>query len=184
MKKSTKNAIVVLIVFCLCMIILIQKKAAEMPCPQQISPVISLDYSDYDIALQKIKEFEGFAPKPYNCPAGQKTIGYGSYFKSWGHNSITERQADSLLRVSFDKHIRLAYRQTKLEGRQLLAVAMLMMNLKFTSWQKSTLRQVVTSDDRERITAAWMSLCNAGGKKLKGLEKRRHWELQFFMSNK
>lgn len=145
---------------------------------------IVIEYSDYDIALQKIKEFEGFSAKPYLCPAGQKTIGYGAKFSSWGHNSITEQQADSLLRVSFNKHIRLAYRQTKLSGRKLLSVAMLMMNLKFTSWQKSILKQVVTSDDRERITAAWMSLCNAGGKKLKGLEKRRQWELNYFMSEK
>lgn len=155
--------------------------------PQKISidhNQIVIDYADYDIALEKLKEFEGFSAHPYLCPAGQKTIGYGANFKSWGQNSITEHQADSLLRVSFDKHIRLAYLQTKLSGRKLLAVAMVMMNLKFTSWQKSTLKQVVTSDDNERITAAWMSLCNAGGKKIKGLEKRRQWELNFFMSEK
>lgn len=183
MKNSTKNAIYLLIILCLGIVIFAQHKAANRPCPPQINPVISLDCSDYEIALQHIKNAEGFRSTP-DSKEGQSLVGYGFSRYVCEQKPMTEKDADIILRKQYDKAIYQAYRETRLQGRKLLAVACLIYNLKPASWQKSTLKKIVTSDDKERITAAWMSLCNAGGKKMKGLEKRRQWELNYFMSNK
>lgn len=57
-----------------------------------------------DIACNIIKEFEGFVPKPYKCPAGVWTIGYGTTYYLDGtpvrstDKTMTEIQASELLR--------------------------------------------------------------------------------------
>lgn len=183
MKTSTKNAINLLIILCLGIVIFAQHRAANRPRTSQISPVISLDCSDYDIAIQHIKEAEGFRSTP-DTKEGQSLVGYGFSRYVCEQKPMTEKEADIILRKQYDKAIYQAYRETRLEGRKLLAVACLIYNLKPASWQKSTIKQVVTCGDRERITAAWMSLCNAGGKPMNGLKKRRLWELQFYISQK
>jgi lysozyme len=51
------------------------------------------------LLLHLIKEKEGFFPKPYLCPAGKLTIGYGftdsKYIK---RKTITEKEASRILR--------------------------------------------------------------------------------------
>lgn len=53
--------------------------------------------------INMIKMFEGFRAKPYKCPAGVPTIGYGSTFYSNGKKVtlkdklITEQDATNLL---------------------------------------------------------------------------------------
>ena len=60
-------------------------------------------------ALDLIKKYEGFRAKPYICPAGVATIGYGNTFYTDGRKvsmsdpAITEAQALELLRVTTDK---------------------------------------------------------------------------------
>jgi GH24 family phage-related lysozyme (muramidase) len=62
-----------------------------------------------DEALHLIKKYEGFRAKPYICPAGVATIGYGNTFYTDGRKvtmsdpAITEAQALELLRVTADK---------------------------------------------------------------------------------
>jgi GH24 family phage-related lysozyme (muramidase) len=57
-----------------------------------------------DIACNIIKEFEGFVPKPYKCPAGVWTIGYGTTVYPNGMSvkstdaPITETQAVGFLK--------------------------------------------------------------------------------------
>lgn len=53
--------------------------------------------------IDLIKTYEGFRSKPYICPAGVPTIGYGSTYYSNGNkvtlkdNPITEQQATTML---------------------------------------------------------------------------------------
>jgi GH24 family phage-related lysozyme (muramidase) len=55
------------------------------------------------IAAEVIKEFEGFEPKPYLCPANVPTIGYGNTMYPNGERvtmddpEITEEQATEML---------------------------------------------------------------------------------------
>jgi len=48
--------------------------------------------------LSLIKQFEGFAPKTYDCPAGKPTIGYGHVvLPGESFTELTEAQASDLL---------------------------------------------------------------------------------------
>lgn len=57
-----------------------------------------------DIACKIIEDFEGFSPKPYKCPAGVWTIGYGTTVYPNGipvkstDKAITEPQATEFLK--------------------------------------------------------------------------------------
>ena len=64
--------------------------------------------------VKLIKSFEGFQSKPYKCPAGVPTIGYGATFYPNGKKvtmtdrAITEQEATDLLRhmlESFEKYL-------------------------------------------------------------------------------
>ena len=64
--------------------------------------------------IELIKSFEGFKSKPYKCPAGVPTIGYGATFYPNGKKvtmadkAITEQDATDLLRhmlESFEKYV-------------------------------------------------------------------------------
>ena len=50
------------------------------------------------ILIQQIKEFEGFRPNAYKCPAGVWTIGYGHTFGVKRGDKVTEEEAEELLR--------------------------------------------------------------------------------------
>lgn len=56
---------------------------------------------DYDVdctaleeAVERVKKHEGLRLKPYRCPAGKLTIGYGRNIED---NGITEEEAEELL---------------------------------------------------------------------------------------
>ena len=55
------------------------------------------------IAAEVIKEFEGFEPKPYLCPANVPTIGYGNTMYKNGERvtmddpEIDEKEAEKML---------------------------------------------------------------------------------------
>ena len=49
--------------------------------------------------LKKIKQWEGFRPKPYRCPAGILTVGYGHTGADvTPEMNLSEAQAEALLR--------------------------------------------------------------------------------------
>lgn len=47
--------------------------------------------------VDHIKEIEGFRSKPYLCPAGYPTIGYGSRIPSLEHRPLNESEASLLM---------------------------------------------------------------------------------------
>lgn len=50
--------------------------------------------------LERIKKHEGLRLKPYKCPAGKLTIGYGRNLEDTG---ITQREAEMLLQNDLDR---------------------------------------------------------------------------------
>lgn len=52
-------------------------------------------------ALDLIKEFEGFRTKPYTCPAGKWTVGYGSTF--WNGIAVDEHYPASVTEEEAEK---------------------------------------------------------------------------------
>ena len=152
--------------------------------PKEYTEVnVVIDYADYEICIDHIKEMEGFRATSDN-KEGQQLVGYS--FSKWvfAGKSITKVEADSVLRYHFDQKIRLAYQLTHLSGRKLLAVACLMYNLKPSSVEKSSLPGAIMRHDTAELRNCWLSFSYFKGKKLPGLEKRRMWEFNFFMSNK
>jgi len=63
--------------------------------PLTISELSGLTLSLPDAALQRLRDHEGLRLKPYVCPAGRLTIGYGRNLDDGG---ITEDEAEFLFR--------------------------------------------------------------------------------------
>ena len=62
--------------------------------------------------IEVIKTFEGFEPKPYICPAGKNTIGYGHVIKKNEvfAKPISEREAENILKrdlMDVEEYIRM-----------------------------------------------------------------------------
>jgi len=97
--------------------------------------------SAYESAVSVIKEHEGFVGSVYLCPAGQATIGYGHAMRSGDPRSVTEAQADSMLRADLDSCMGYVSRRTKLTGNRLVAIAHFAYCFGGAKLEKSTLLQ-------------------------------------------
>lgn len=146
-----------------------------------------------DKATQLIKQFEGFRSKPYLCPAGVATIGYGTTTYSGGtkvtlkDEPITEQEAT----LELDEFLRnidagLAARlPNKLNQNQFDALVSFIYNVGFGNFERSTLYRKLFSGKRPDYKGAadefgkWVK---AGGKTLEGLVKRRAAERALFSS--
>ncbi len=137
--------------------------------------------------LGLIQSFEGFSASPYRCPAGVWTVGYGHVLRQGdGMTSpVTREQAELWLvqdchqaAQSVDRYI-----TQPLQRWQREALISFTFNLGSGALQRSTLRRVINRgvEDEEAITREWSRWVWAGGRRLPGLVRRRHAELQFFL---
>jgi len=104
--------------------------------------------------IEIIKQFEGFKAKPYLCPAGIPTIGYGTTIYPDGRKvtlkdpSVAEYQADGYLRydveVVNEKVVKLT--NGKLNENQLSALVSFAYNVGIEKLRKSTLFKRVLAD--------------------------------------
>lgn len=93
-------------------------------------------------AIEHIKKQEGLRLKVYKCPAGQKTIGYGHMILPHeNYEFISKHEADSLLISDFNKRLNLLDKE--LAYHKKLSLACFIYNVGFSTYQKSTLRQLV-----------------------------------------
>ena len=136
-----------------------------------------------DPAIDMIRAFEGFRAKPYLCPAGKATIGYGSTWRLDGSPveltdpPMSEAQAVSLLeREVYGTALPGVLRLCPLTISQpgvLNALVDFTFNLGVGQLQTSTLRRKVNAQDwqgaREQL-ARWV---RGGGRVLPGLVRRR-----------
>jgi lysozyme len=137
-------------------------------------------------AIELIKEFERFSPIPYICPAGLATIGYGHVIKK-GENfmeAINEQTAIELLHqdlklacYSVLKNIRV-----RVSDNQFGALVSFTFNVGGGALQRSTLRQKINSGEHELVPNEFMRWVWAGGRKLRGLIRRRQREIQMYKS--
>jgi lysozyme len=136
-----------------------------------------------EIAAALCRQFEGFRAKPYLCPAGIPTIGYGSTYYSGGvkvqltDSPIDEPSARALLMAEL--------RHTYLPGvlrncptlatdeRKLNAIVDFAYNLGIGRLQTSTLRRKINAQDWDGAKEQLMLWTRGGGKVLPGLVKRR-----------
>lgn len=141
--------------------------------------------------LQLIKDHEGFRSKPYLCPTGVPTIGYGSTFYPGGRKvslqdkPVSESEATELLAVvltKFESAVNDLVTAT-LTQNQFDALVSFVYNIGPGAFTKSTLRRKVNADTSDpTIAAEFAKWVNGGGKKLPGLVRRRADEAKLYFT--
>lgn len=144
--------------------------------------------------VEKIKEFEGLRLKSYRCPSGVLTIGYGHTHGVTESMSILPIHAERFL----DYDISLVVLQLcsfhdwildspKCPPRGVFfALVDFVFNVGFTKYKNSTLCKKYISKgifDIEAISIQLLLWTKSNGKVLKGLERRRSWEVSLLFEN-
>jgi len=140
-----------------------------------------------EIAAELCKRFEGFRAKPYLCPAGIPTIGYGSTYYADGKkvtlndSSISQEAANDLLMYEL-QHTYLpgALRNCPVlatDERKCNAIVDFCYNLGVGRLQTSTLKRKINAQDWDGAKEQLMLWTKGGGKVLPGLLKRRQAEV-------
>lgn len=139
-----------------------------------------------DAAVSLCKTFEGLYLKPYTCPAGVPTIGYGSTFYEDGRrvaltdSPISAQRAEQLLmheleRVCVPGVLRFCPNLARFEGPFNAAVDFVY-NLGVGRLQTSTLRRKLLAEDWAGAQEELGKWVRGGGRVLPGLVKRRACE--------
>ena len=136
------------------------------------------------------RRFEGLYLKPYLCPAGVPTIGYGATFYQDGKKvslrdkPITREQAEDLLMYHLKQYflkevLLLCYTlDTESKAASILDFAF---NVGLGNLRISTLRKRILSKNWEGVPNQLMRWNKAQGKVLKGLTLRREAEKVLFI---
>lgn len=143
--------------------------------------------------LDLIKEFEGFQAKPYLCPVGIPTIGYGSTYYPNGKKvtlkdaPITLEEGEELLLKTLETYINGVSNAvvTKLNSNQFSALVSFAFNCGLGALRSSTLLKKVNKNPNDLTIAHEFAKWNKGtinGKKveLKGLTRRRKAESELY----
>lgn len=139
---------------------------------------MKLNDKGYDL----IKRFEGYSDRPYKCPAGISTIGYGNtYYPNGTKVKITDKQitreyANEILAHTADEFAAdvLKLVKTNITVNQLNALTSFAYNVGMGNFQKSTLLKLVNVNPNDAMIAKeFLKWNKAAGKELKGLTNRR-----------
>lgn len=133
------------------------------------------------LAAAICRQFEGFYPRPYLCPAGVPTIGYGATFYEDGTRvtlqdpPITRERAEMLLQF----HLRQRFLPAALRlcpgantSGRLAGLVDFAFNLGEGNLRASTLRRKVNAGEWEEVPAQHMRWNKAAGRVLRGLTRR------------
>lgn len=134
------------------------------------------------LVIALCKTFEGFRARPYLCPAGVWTIGYGSTFHADGRPvkatdpDITQADAEALLRLTLERD----YLPGVLKAspgllrfpRALAAIVDFAYNCGVPRYRASTLRKRVDECAWEDARTEVRRWSKGGGRVLPGLVKR------------
>ena len=151
--------------------------------------------------IEMIKHHEGVRFKPYQCPAKLWTIGVGHVlYPEQGKLPIDQRGAyalraednrlfskeevDGILRSDLNRFERGVERFCPVPLTQGMfdGLVSFAFNVGLGTLQRSTLRQKLLRGDKEGAAEELLKYCMAGGKVLKGLQKRRIDERVVFLS--
>lgn len=139
--------------------------------------------------LDLVKRFEGFRPHAYQDAAGVWTIGYGTTSQAGIGVTVTQGMhidsatAEVYLKQAlykFAEQILPAFKR-KPTLAQFGAMLSLAYNIGPTAFKKSTALKRFNAGDIEGAAEAMMWFNKAGGKKLRGLVRRREAEVEMFL---
>jgi lysozyme len=139
-----------------------------------------------EVAAALARRFEGFYSRPYLCPAGVPTIGYGATYYEDGTRvtlrdpAIDRERANALLlwhvRNVYLPAVRRLCPSVKHAGL-LAALIDFAFNLGAGNLRISTLRKKVNAQEWDALAAEFRKWNKAGGKVLRGLVLRREAEI-------
>lgn len=136
-----------------------------------------------------IKKFEGFRARPYLCPGGIATVGYGSTFYADGRPVklsdplISQAGAELLLRATLGQYetaVCEGVTQPMTQG-QFDALVDFAYNCGAGSFRSSTLRKKINAGDMVGAALEFARWNKAGGVVLPGLVRRREAERALFV---
>lgn len=125
-----------------------------------------------------IRKFEGLRLKPYRCPAGVATVGYGHTGPdvTMASPPITADEAEALMVKDADTYARAAAKISPVllaDSARHSAIADFCFNLGTTRYKASTLKRRVDAQDWEGAAEELGKWVWGGGKRLPGLVARR-----------
>ena len=152
--------------------------------------------------IQLIKHFEGCHFKPYLCPALLWTVGYGhvlypeqnrlplaqrksynlkiEHFRNWEQSEVDALLKQDLQRFELGV---MRYITVPLKQNEFDALVSFSFNLGLGTLQRSSIRSKLNRGDKEGAIETLLKYCRAGGKILRGLERRRAAEADLFFSH-
>jgi lysozyme len=141
--------------------------------------------------ISLIKQFEGFLSKPYKCPAGIPTIGYGATYYPNGlkvtmsDKAITEAQATTMLMNmlrTYEKSVD-SFCRDDINQNQFDALVAFAYNVGVNALKNSTLLKKVNKNPQDvTIRNEFLKWNKANGRALKGLTNRRIAEANLYES--
>lgn len=144
--------------------------------------------TNYQKTLNFIKKHEGFNNgATYIDLGGYATVGYGHVVlaNETFSDTITEFQADSILKRDFQKAIRGVERLTDLEGNKKLAIAHFIYAKGIGAFSRSTLlKKIKAEEEVDSEILRWCHYKNRRGKLIRSeySYKTRQWELALYKS--
>lgn len=147
--------------------------------------------------LDLLKKLEGFKTKPYRCPAGKLTIGYGHVIlPNESFTEVTLDEANRLLKEDIEKHERDLKRLlpasclSKLKQYQYDALVIFIMNVGYRiELVKSNMIKFLKLGLYDQAITFWKQWNKAENQKTKQLEvcqgliNRRNAEIEMFKGN-
>lgn len=139
--------------------------------------------TEFTVAIEHLKKYEGFRSEPYRDVDGTWTIGYGHHMiEGWWKDSISEISADSLLRCDLNKELNLVKQRYGYEGDRALAISLFIFNCGLGNYERSTLKKLVDKNlpiDDEIVKWCHFVKANKTVTSSKLLE-RRQFELKIY----
>ena len=132
-----------------------------------------------------IARFEGFKARPYTCPAGFPTVGYGHRLRDGEeYGTVTKEEALTLLLADATREaapVRKALTRQP-EQHEADALISLAFNCGGSAIAKSTLVKAFNAGQLVTAGNEFLKWNKAGGKVSNGLTKRRKAEKQLFLT--
>ncbi len=146
---------------------------------------MKLNARGYDL----IKQYEGYSDRPYLCPAGIPTIGFGNtYYPNGSKVKLTDKQitreyANEMLQFVADNFAKEVSKSIKsiISQNQLNALTSFAYNLGMTNFRNSTLLKKVNANPNDpTIKEEFLKWNKSNGKILQGLINRRRAESNLY----
>jgi lysozyme len=140
------------------------------------------------VGIALIQSFEGCRLSAYDDGVGVMTIGYGHTGKDVKAGMrISQAEADELLEKDLERFEKAVEKAVKgasggTNQSQFDAMVSLAFNIGAAAFAKSSVCSAHNAGDEEKAGASFLLWDKAGGRKLKGLERRRRAESDLYLS--